>query len=148
MKALDIDAFKKALKSHDLKATPQRLAVHRAMMELGHASAEMVGEHITGTSDTAISTASIYNILSQLASEGIYGRRLSSNNKMYFDINARKHLHLYDCRNHEFKDVQDEELVELVEKHFKGRRFRGYKLQDVEIQLICRPTRKKITGAL
>ena len=42
----DIEALKAFLKSQKLKATPQRLMVHEAMMELGHASADMVADHI------------------------------------------------------------------------------------------------------
>jgi hypothetical protein len=43
----NIEEFKAILKKHSLKATPQRLAVHEAMMSLGHASADMVTELIT-----------------------------------------------------------------------------------------------------
>ena len=45
-KALSIDEFKKILKKYDLKATQQRLAVHKAMLNLGHASADMVAAEI------------------------------------------------------------------------------------------------------
>ena len=33
-----------------------------------------------------------------------------------------------------------------VEAHFRGRRFRGYKLDGFEIQLLCHPTRKPGTA--
>jgi len=143
MKAPDINTFKKLLKNHEMKATPQRIAVHEAMMHFGHASADMISEFIKENSDTEITVASVYNTLSQMAQIGIYEYRTSSNNKMYFDINTKKHIHLYDSRNHEFKDIDDEELVSMVESHFKGRRFRGYSLDAIEIQLICHPTRSK-----
>ena len=42
----NVEEFKELLRKHSLKATPQRLAVHEAMMELGHASADMVTEVI------------------------------------------------------------------------------------------------------
>ena len=41
-KSPDMEDFKHLLRRHSLKATPQRMAVHEAMMELGHASADMV----------------------------------------------------------------------------------------------------------
>ncbi len=138
----DIDAFRKLLKDKGLKATPQRLAVHGAMMELGHASADMVAEHMAAHSGTAFTIASVYNTLSTLADSRIYRRRTSSNNKMYFDVNTFRHLHLYDCVNNEYRDVIDDELLDLVEAHFKGRSFRGYKLDDIDIQLVCRPSRR------
>ena len=46
-KCRNIEEFKQLLKKHSLKATPQRLAVHEAMMSLGHASADMVTEVIS-----------------------------------------------------------------------------------------------------
>ena len=81
--------------------------------------------------------------LTNLALLGIYDHRMSSNNKMYFDVNTFKHLHIYDCENHEYRDVIDEELLDLVEKHLTRRKFKGYRIEDIDIQLIGRPTRRK-----
>lgn len=139
----NMDQFKKVLKTHSLKATPQRLAVHEAMLKLGHASADMVTEEILKSSSTKVTVASVYNILTNMALLGIYHHRLSSNNKMYFDVNTFRHLHIYDCENHQYKDVVDNELMELVENHFVKRRFRGYSIEHIDIQLIGRPTKKK-----
>ena len=138
----DEEGFRKQLKAHDLKVTPQRLAVHRAMMELIHASADQVREKIGD--GCKISAVTVYSILSELADQGIYSRRMSANNKMYFDIDPRKHVHLYDTRNNEFLDVNDDDLVPLVESGLKGKRFRGYKMDGIDIQILCHPTRKKL----
>lgn len=143
----NIETFKSMLKKHALKATPQRIAVHEAMLKLGHASADMVTEEIRKSGTTRVTVASVYNILSNLALIGIYDHRMSSNNKMYFDVNTFRHLHIYDCENHSFRDILDEDLMELVEKHLKGRRFKGYRIEHIDIQLIVRPTRKKAKAA-
>jgi Fe2+ or Zn2+ uptake regulation protein len=137
-----IDEFRTRLKRHDLKATRQRLEVHEAMMALGHASADMVTEEIARRGVVKVTVASVYNILSQLADLKIYSRRLSSNNKMYFDINNFRHIHLYDRENHRFRDLMDEELMEMVQAHLKRRKFKGFTIEDIDIQLIARPTRK------
>ena len=139
----DMDRFRNVLKAHSLKATPRRLAVHEAMLRLGHASADMVTDEIRKSCDTKVTVASVYNILTNMAMLGIYHHRLSSNNKMYFDVNTFKHFHIYDCENHEFKDVVDNEPVELIENYFSKRRFRGYSIEDIDIQLIGKPTRRK-----
>ncbi|MBR5073247.1 MAG: hypothetical protein IKX29_06850, partial [Bacteroidales bacterium] len=76
---------------------------------------------------------------------GVYTHRFSSNNKMYFDVNNFKHVHLYDTVNNEFKDVMDEELMEMVESRIRSKRYRGYKVDGVDIQIICHPTVKKST---
>ena len=137
-----MEEFKNLLKKHSLKATPQRLAVHQVMMELGHASVDMVTEKIKDTG-VKVTTASDYNILSQLALIGIYDHRMSLNNKMYFDVNAYGHMHFYDMENHTFKDIIDDELYEMIQQNLMRKRFKGFKVEDIDIQIIGRPTRKK-----
>ena len=142
-KCPDLEEFKAILKKNSLKATPQRLAVHQAMMTLGHASADMVTEHIKADETAKVTVASVYNILTQLAMLGIYHYRMSANNKMYFDVNTFKHIHFYDKANHEFRDVIDDELVKLIESHLSRKRVKGYKIDGFDIQLVGHPTRKK-----
>lgn len=139
----NIEEFKAILKKNSLKATPQRIAVHEAMMSLGHASADMVTEKITSNGTTKVTVASVYNILSQLAMLGVYEYRMSANNKMYFDVNTFKHMHLYDHANHTFKDIVDDELMGIIESHLGRKRVRGYKIEGIDIQLIGRPTKKR-----
>jgi Fe2+ or Zn2+ uptake regulation protein len=140
-----IEEFKQILKKHSLKATPQRLAVHEAMITLGHASADMVTEAIEMKATTKVTVASVYNILTNLAMLGIYHYRMSSNNKMYFDVNTFEHIHLYDKENHVFKDVIDEELLNLINSHLARKRFKGYKVESIDVQIVGRPTRKRYT---
>ena len=139
----NLEEFKEILRKHSLKATPQRLAVHEAMMELGHASADMVTEMIKGKGTAKVTLASVYNILTQMAMLKVYNYRLSANNKMYFDVNTFKHMHLYDSENHMFKDVVDDDLVALIESYLTRKRVKGYKIESIDIQLVARPTKKK-----
>lgn len=141
----NVEEFKQILKKHSLKATPQRLAVHEVMINLGHASADMVTEAIAEKGTTKVTVASVYNILTNLAMLGIYDYRLSSNNKMYFDVNTFGHMHLYDKENHAFKDVIDDELMNMIRSYLSKKRFKGYKVEGFDIQIIGRPTRKRYT---
>lgn len=141
----DPEAFKDALKDKGLKATRQRVAVHEAMMELGHASADMVRDLIVSKGKAKVTTASVYNILAQMALLGIYSHRLSIGGKMYFDVDPSCHLHLYDPQAGQYFEVQDEELMEMVETRCKRRRFKGYKVDAVDVQIICHPAQPKTT---
>ena len=136
-----LEDFRSQLRRHNLKATRQRLAVHEVMMELVHASADHV-QACLKERGTPVTVSSVYNILSQLADCRIYSRRLSANNKMYFDIEAGRHIHLYDRENHLYRNLLDEELSALVATHLKRRRFKGYTVEDIDIQIIAKPTRK------
>ena len=136
-----VDDLRIILKKHGLKATQQRVAVHMAMLSLGHASADMVAEETARAKVANVTAASVYNILSQLADIGIYSRRLSANNKMYFDVNTSKHIHLDDSVNNTFRDLQDDELIDYVQSHLGRKRFRGYKVEGIDIQIVCRPSK-------
>jgi hypothetical protein len=54
-------------------------------------------------------------------------------------------MHLYDKENHVFKDVIDEELLNMIQSYLGRKRFKGYKVESVDIQIIGRPTRKRYT---
>ena len=142
-KCPNLEEYKLLLKKHSLKATPQRLAVHEAMMSLGHACADMVTESIKEKGTTKVTVASVYNILTHMAMLGVYDYRLSANNKMYFDVNTFKHIHLYDHENHIFKDVVDDDLIALIESHLMRKKIKGYKIEGVDIQIVAHPTKKK-----
>ena len=136
-----MDEFRTQLRRHGLKATYQRVAVHEVMMELVHASADMVREELYRRG-AKVTTASVYNILSQLADFHIYGRRLSATNKMFFDVVPTRHIHMYDREGNVWRDLVDEDLDALVNAHLKRRKFKGFTIEDIDIQLIARPTRK------
>jgi Fe2+ or Zn2+ uptake regulation protein len=135
--------YKALLKQHKLKATPQRLAVHKAMLTLIHASAEQVAAWLKEESELKVSESSVYNILSQMASLGIYGRMLSTGNTLFFDVNPASHLHLYDPQNNVYKDIQDPDLMRDLEERIKKHRYRGFRVSSVEVNVICHPPKKR-----
>lgn len=139
-----IEEFNKLLKKHSLKSTQQRLAVHNAMLKLGHASADMVTEEIRSQGTTNVTVASVYNILSQIALLGIYDHRMSANNKMYFDVNTFRHIHLYDYVNNTFKDVIDDDFMDNLDAYFAKKKFKGYRVECVDVQIVCRPSRSYV----
>lgn len=139
-----IEEFKKLLKKHSLKSTQQRLAVHNAMLKLGHASADMVTEEIRSQGTTNVTVASVYKILSQIALLGIYDHRMSANNKMYFDVNTFRHIHLYDYVNNTFKDVIDDDFMDNLDAYFAKKKFKGYRVECVDVQIVCRPSRSYV----
>lgn len=138
------EEFREKLKELGLKATPQRMAVHEAMLELVHASADMVADHIAARSSTGVTVSSVYNILSGMAELGLYARRLSPENKMWFDINTSPHIHAYDSEKGVFMDIINDDLIKSIEDRLKKTRIKGYRIERSDIQLICRPSRKNI----
>ena len=141
-KAPTVEELRDLLKKNGLKVTPQRVAVHEAMLKLGHACADMVTAEILNAKKAKATVASVYNILTQFSLLGIYHHRLSENNKMYFDVNTFKHFHLYDTLNHTFSDVIDEDLYDQIETKLLARRFKGYKIDGIDVQILAHPSVK------
>ena len=137
------NGFAAMLKRKSLKATPQRLAVHRAMQKLGHASADMVAQEIENDANTKITVASVYNILSEFANLGIYKHRLSANNKMFFDFNTYEHAHFYDIENNTFRDISEDKVISELLERLARKRFKGYKVDYIDIQIVGHPTKKR-----
>ncbi len=137
------ERFRTLLKSHGLKVTPQRLAVHNAMLSLVHASAEAVSDFIASTGEKRIAVSTVYNILNHMASLGIYHRRLSADTTLYFDAVPINHIHLYNYVSNEFRDIQDPDLLASIEETIKRHRYRGLKVERVEVNVICHPSRRK-----
>lgn len=142
---LDMEAFRAFLKKNDMKATPQRMAVHEAMLSLVHASADMVSSEIKEKKGVKVTVASVYNILSQMSSAGVYSRRMNEGGKMFFDVNPTVHFHLYDVKDGTYCDILDEELSATIQKWLSRKRFRGYKVTGFDLQILCRPSRKRRT---
>lgn len=137
-----VDEFKTQLHRHGLKATRPRIAVHTVMMDLVHASPDQVVEKFR-EAGVKVTVASVYNILSGLADKHIYSRRMSAAGKMFFDAIPDSHVHLYDRENHTYRDVIDEDLTAMVAEHLGRRKFKGYTIEDIDVQFVVRPTKKK-----
>lgn len=139
--APDMESFRSILKSKGLKATPQRIAVHAAMLALGHASADLVYEHIKKEGTAEVTVASVYNILSGLCAIGIYRRIPTSDNRVWYDAITRTHLHVFDRKRSELKDLVDEDFSAMAASYFKDHAPKGYKVDEIDIHLICHRSR-------
>ena len=133
----DLQKFRAMLKSRGLRATQARLLVHTAMMSLEHACAEQVAERLAQEQGAAISTASVYNVLEQMAVAGVYAFRMSADGKRYYDVCNFSHTHLYDRKNGIYRNLPEGIIREAVKAVLKQHRFRGYTVESVDVQVVC-----------
>lgn len=126
---------KEILKSHNLKSTPQRVVIYEVMKKLGHASADTIYQEIKSQFHT-MTVATVYNVLDSFVGAGLLHRRMSSNNKMYFDVNTYTHCHLYSPETNVYVDYDDSELIRMVGEHLKKRKITNFELTDIDIQLV------------
>src|SRR5215211_445549 len=87
------DDIRDTLRGHGLRATPQRLAVHGALRDLGrHATAEEVLERVHGTVP-GVSLPTVYAALELLADLGL-ASRVHAGRAVRYDPRAEPHHHL------------------------------------------------------
>jgi Fe2+ or Zn2+ uptake regulation protein len=87
------DDIRAELRGHGLRATPQRLAVHGALHDLGrHATAEEVLDRVHG-SVPGVSLPTVYAALELLADLGL-ASRVQAGRAVRYDPRADSHHHL------------------------------------------------------
>lgn len=111
-------SIKELIQSYGLKATHQRIAVYKAMTDLGHASADMIIEEVLKFFPT-LTVATVYNILDSFAAVGLLRRIPSSEVKMFFDINTVSHIHIFREDLQTFEDYRDSDLEYMISDHLR-----------------------------
>lgn len=130
---MELNKIKELIQSKGLKATPQRIAVYQAMKDLNHASADMLIEKVLVSYPT-LTVATVYNILESFVDVGLLKRLISSNIKMYFDVDTHEHIHMFCEDTQQFKDFDDSELVSIVNNYLKEKNVSsGFSMSSVDI---------------
>ncbi len=88
-----MDDLRETLRAREMRVTPQRLAVHAALQELGrHSTAEEVLARVHGTVP-GVSLPTVYAALELLADLGL-ANRVQAGRAVRFDPRTQPHHHL------------------------------------------------------
>ncbi|MCI2082874.1 MAG: transcriptional repressor [Bacteroidales bacterium] len=136
------DDVKDILRKHDLKATPQRIMVYGKLLELGHASADMIYTQLN-KENPEMTVATTYNILESFVKAGIIKRLFSSTNKMFFDINTKPHCHIYTETGDHYTDLFDPKLTEIISDYLLSKKIRNFEIEDVSIEIVAKRKNEK-----
>jgi len=127
--------YQDLLKLHDLKVTPQRLAVMQAVDELNnHPTSDEILKWVCER-QPGIGTGTIYNILDTLAEHGILVRVKTGEGKMRYDSVSEHHHHLYCEESGEIGDYFDPELDRLLADHFSKKNISGFDVSDIQLHI-------------
>lgn len=125
-----------------LKITPQRIAILEAIVKLNnHPTAENIIEYIR-TNNPNIATATVYKVLDALIENGLLKKVKTEKDIMRYDAHLEKHHHLYSTDSDRIEDYTDDELNELLEKHFENKGIPGFTIEDIKLQIIGKFTDK------
>ncbi len=130
-----IEEIRNKLTEKGLKVTPQRLAILDAIFKLGnHPTADNIIEYIR-QSNPNIASGTVYKVLDTLIENKLVKKVTTDRDVMRYDGIMENHHHLYCSECDLIEDYMDEELDEVLKEYFKKKKFTGFKLEDIVVQI-------------
>lgn len=118
-----------------LKITPQRIAILEAIYTLdNHPTADNIIQYIHKTHPN-IAKGTVYKVLDTLLENNLIKKVQTDKDRMRYDGVTKKHHHLYCSNGAIIKDYWDEELDQLLKNHFKNKKIKGFKIEDLVLQI-------------
>lgn len=127
-----IDALLRRCREEGLAATPQRLAVYRALLESKeHPTPEAVFVRVRREMPS-LSLATVYKALDALKAVGLVREVASFTHGRRYDANVDRHHHLVCTSCHKVADLYDAGLDSVV----PPRRVPGFRPRAVSVQVL------------
>lgn len=134
MKVL-IEDIRNKFSEKGLKITPQRVVILEAIYKLNnHPTADNIITYIR-ESHPNIATGTVYKVLETLVENGLIKKVTTDKDIMRYDGNIENHHHLYCSECNLIEDYRDEELDKLLHNHFKNKNIKGFKIEDIVLQI-------------
>lgn len=132
---MDRSTLIKLLNQHQLKITPQRIAVYEALIQLDHPDADEITQTVNET-NPGIARGTIYNVLELLCEKEIIRKVKTDEGKMRYDPILDTHHHLYDKKSTKIYDYIDEELDELLVNYFTEKNIKNFNIKEIKLQIV------------
>ena len=71
-----------------------------------------------------------------MAEKGLIKKVKTEKDVMRYDAFLEKHHHLYSSDSDRIEDYLDDELNDILEKHFAKKGIPGFKIEDIKLQII------------
>jgi len=130
-----IEDIRNKFSGKGLKITPQRVVILEAIYKLNnHPTADNIIEYIR-ESHPNIATGTVYKVLETLVENGLIKKVTTDKDIMRYDGIIENHHHLYCSECDLIEDYKDEELDKLLQNHFKNKNIKGFKIEDIVLQI-------------
>ncbi len=127
--------IRKIISDHDLRVTPQRIAVLDALRSLNsHPTADEIIQFIRREYPN-LAVGTVYNALETFTEKGIIKKVKTDQDVMRYDAYTDKHFHLYCEESDRIEDYYDNELRALIESYFEQKEIKHFNIEDVQIQI-------------
>lgn len=120
------------LKARGLKITKARFFTLKSLYELNHPSVEEIVQYLA-QSNIKTSFQSVYNNLETFEQLDLIKKVPTNGSSMRYDIHLHNHCHIHIDESNEVNDYNDEELMTLIENHFKKKHPNGYNIKSIDV---------------
>lgn len=132
---ISYDKLREMISEKKLKVTPQRIAVLKAVLELGnHPTAEQILVELE-QSFVGMSKGTLYKVLETLVLKGLIRRVKTDRDILRYDGNLGSHHHLYCSECELIEDYEDKELDEMLAAYFAKKELHGFVIEDIVLQV-------------
>ena len=133
---MNIELLKIKLRDKGLKATPRRLSILEAIIELNnHPTAEEIIKFIRNQ-NLNIATATVYKALDIMVARKVIIKVDTEKHIIRYDAIPEPHHHLYSAESNIIKDYENEEINKILEKYFKKNKIRDFDIEEIKLQII------------
>jgi len=132
---VSIEKIRNKLSEKGLKVTPQRVSILEAVYNSNnHPTADNIIELIH-KSHPNIATGTVYKVLDTLVENQLIKKVKTDRDVMRYDGIIETHHHLYCSTSDLIEDYTDKELDELLKEYFKSKKFTGFKIEEIVLQI-------------
>jgi Fur family transcriptional regulator, peroxide stress response regulator len=133
---MNIKLLKVKLRDKGLKATPRRLSILEAIIELNnHPTAEEIIKFIRNQ-NLNIATATVYKALDIMVARKVIIKVDTEKHIIRYDAILEPHHHLYSAESNIIKDYDNEEINKILEKYFKKNKIQDFYIEEIKLQII------------
>lgn len=125
--------FEKLLKDHNLKITPQRLAILGQIQKFGHVGIDEIYENIKET-NPSMSLATIYKNLTSMQEARIIDEVKLPNQKQRYELVKRPHIHLVCEKCGSIMDMELQEAINVLKETCT--RASGFQIRETSIAML------------
>ena len=133
---MNIESLKIKLRDKGLKATPKRLSILEAIIELkNHPTAKEIIKYIRNQNQN-IATATVYKALDIMVARNVIIKVDTEKQIIRYDAILEPHHHLYSAESSIIKDYKNEEINKILEKYFKKNKIQDFDIEEIKLQII------------
>ena len=133
---MNIESLKIKLRDKGLKATPKRLSILEAIIELkNHPTAEEIIKYIRNQNQN-IAIATVYKALDIMVARNVIIKVNTEKQIIRYDAILEPHHHLYSVESSIIKDYKNEEINRILEKYFKKNKIQDFDIEEIKLQII------------